>query len=129
LVLERPYLLSSVFVSSLNGVCASCAVLRAGEDSPNPSRIPDQFTPLEPGDLFLLMTDGITESVQWYDSLPWVDRVVGWTRSLDYLQHNRCKPAWQMVSGLFQQVHQYIRQSSHDDNMTVKIIRPLSWTV
>ena len=78
---------------------------------------------LQPGDVFLLMTDGITESSRPDESLPWTERMFGEGRALKYLQNNRDKPACELVSGLFREVRQYTGRSSHLDDMTVMIVK------
>jgi len=80
---------------------------------------------LRPGDLFFLMTDGITESACPETGQPLPERMFGETRALEFLQNNRCKPAGNLVSELFDYVHQYTGQSAHDDDMTVMIVKVL----
>lgn len=80
---------------------------------------------LRPGDIFLLMTDGITESARAGEQIPWLERMFGKERAIKYLQNNRCKPAEDLVSGLFRQIRQYTKQSTHDDDMTMMIVKTL----
>lgn len=80
---------------------------------------------LRPGDLFFLMTDGITESACPETGQPLPERMFGETRALEFLQNNRCKPAGKLVSELFDYVHRYTGQSANDDDMTVMIVKVL----
>jgi phosphoserine phosphatase RsbU/P len=80
---------------------------------------------LQPGDMFLLMTDGITESARGGEHIPWPERMFGQDRAIKYLQKNRCKPAEDLVSGLFRKVRQYTKPSTHDDDMTMMIVKTL----
>jgi phosphoserine phosphatase RsbU/P len=80
---------------------------------------------LQSGDLFLLMTDGITESIRPDPNLSWTERVFGEARVVDYLQNNRSKPASEMVAGLFEEVHRHTGQSTHEDDMTLMVVKVL----
>lgn len=80
---------------------------------------------LQPGDIFLLMTDGITESARHGEDIPWPERMFGQDRAIEYLQKNRRKPAEHLVSGLFRKVQQYTKQPTHDDDMTMMIVKTL----
>jgi serine phosphatase RsbU (regulator of sigma subunit) len=92
---------------------------------------PDLVRPTErdllllPGDLFVLMTDGITENAKPDDGRPLPDRMFSEAQALAFLQQNRCKPAAELVSSLIHEVSDFTGQPKHDDDMTVVIVRAL----
>ncbi len=71
------------------------------------------------------MTDEITESARAGEQIPWPERMFGKHRAIEYLQKHRGKPAEDLVSGLFRKVRQYTKQSTHDDDMTMMIVKTL----
>ncbi len=81
---------------------------------------------LQPGDIFLLMTDGITESARQGEHSPWPRRMFGQARAIDFLEKNRYQSAEQLVAGLFQKVRQYTKRSRQDDDMTMMIVKTLA---
>ena len=78
---------------------------------------------LQSGDLLLLMTDGITECARRKGKTALPDRMFGETRALEFVRTNRSQPAADLVSGLLQEVNRFTGQVSHDDDMTVVIVK------
>ena len=72
---------------------------------------------LAAGDLVLLVTDGIEESMSPDNEL------FGINRTLDVVRSHRDKPAHEMVEALYQAVRQFSKNSPQIDDVTVIVIK------
>ncbi|MDB6032782.1 MAG: hypothetical protein JWM16_3120 [Verrucomicrobiales bacterium] len=72
---------------------------------------------LEPGDLVLLVTDGIEESISSDNT------IFGMERVLDVVRANRDKPSAHIVSALYQAVRQFSKNSVQMDDVTAIVLK------
>jgi sigma-B regulation protein RsbU (phosphoserine phosphatase) len=72
---------------------------------------------LDPGDLVLLLTDGLEEASAPDDSLFGVERV------LEVVRSNREKPARQMVEALYESARQFAQNAPQLDDITAIVIK------
>ena len=75
--------------------------------------------PLAPGDLILLVTDGIEESVAPDDSFFGIDR------ALEVVRFNQTKPAQQIVEALYRAVREFAQGAPQEDDVTAIVIKVL----
>lgn len=75
--------------------------------------------PLAPGDLLLLSTDGIEESMRADHEM------FGIERALDLLRDHRDQPAQTIVKRLYQAVRDFSHDSPQDDDVTAVIVKVL----
>lgn len=78
---------------------------------------------LQPGDLLLLMTDGITEATATHDRPRSGDTMFGVERALAVVRENRHRSAAEIIEQLFARVRQFSAQRLQDDDMTVVIVK------
>ncbi|NLF72050.1 MAG: SpoIIE family protein phosphatase [Candidatus Anammoximicrobium sp.] len=78
---------------------------------------------LQPGDLLLLMTDGITESTSTHDLPRSGATMFGVERALDVVRENRHRSAFNVIEQLLTQVRQFTAHHIQDDDMTVVVVK------
>jgi sigma-B regulation protein RsbU (phosphoserine phosphatase) len=72
---------------------------------------------LDPGDLVLLVTDGIEESMSADNT------IFGMERVLEVVRLNRTKPAASIVTALYQAVRQFSQNSPQTDDVTAIVLK------
>ena len=85
---------------------------------PNPGALYERgFHVMEPGDLLVLFTDGITEAADARQQEFGEERLLGLLRSL------RDRPAAAVVERVFQEVEEFSREADHRDDRTLVVVR------
>ena len=74
---------------------------------------------LAPGDIVLLLTDGVEEALSPGNEL------FGAERALDFLRANRQLPAREMVERLYRAVRDFARNAPQNDDVTLAVIKVL----
>jgi len=72
---------------------------------------------LEPGDLIVMYTDGVTEAFNAHDE------EFGEERLKDYLQKHRNYPVQEIIDGLIDEVRQFCGSAPQSDDITLVILR------
>ncbi len=78
---------------------------------------------LQPGDLLLLMTDGISESASTHDLPRSGATMFGVERALDVVRENRHGSAANIIEQLLACVRQFTAHHVQDDDMTVVVVK------
>lgn len=78
---------------------------------------------LHPGDLLLLMTDGISESASTHDRPRSGATMFGVARALDVVRDHRHGSAAEIIEQLLARVRQFTAHHAQDDDMTVVVIK------
>jgi len=78
---------------------------------------------LQPGDLLLLMTDGISESASTHDRPRSGATMFGVARALDVVRDHRHGSAAEIIEQLLARVRQFTAHHAQDDDMTVVVIK------
>ena len=79
--------------------------------------IPCSELVLEPGDLIVMYTDGVTEAFNAHDE------EFGEERLKDYLQKHRNYPVQEIIDGLIDEVRQFCGSAPQSDDITLVILR------
>jgi sigma-B regulation protein RsbU (phosphoserine phosphatase) len=74
---------------------------------------------LEPDDLIVMYTDGVTEAFNPQDE------EFGEARLVDYLQKHRHDPAREIIDGLIDEIRRFCGRAPQSDDITVVILRVL----
>ncbi len=78
---------------------------------------------LEPGDLLLLMTDGISEAASTHGRPRSAATMFGVARALDVVREHRHRPAAEIIEQLLACVRQFTAHRLQDDDMTVVVVK------
>jgi sigma-B regulation protein RsbU (phosphoserine phosphatase) len=81
--------------------------------------IPGADLVLEPGDLLVMYTDGVTEAFNPHDE------EFGEGRLVEYLQKHRHLPAREIIDGLLDEIRRYCGSAPQSDDITLVILRVL----
>jgi sigma-B regulation protein RsbU (phosphoserine phosphatase) len=84
---------------------------------PNIGFSPNPAITLEPGQLLVLFTDGITESAS-PDGTEW-----GAQGALEYLATHRARPAHQLTEGLYQEALRFSCHEAQKDDIASVIVK------
>lgn len=76
--------------------------------------------PLLPGEMLLLLTDGIEEAISPDDTL------FGLNRTLEVVRKNRHRPAQEIISELYRAVREFSQNTPQLDDVTVVVIKVLA---